>query len=67
MQLRSLVCHELEISTLGAFSPQTASLAAQWMQFSTDLQRACYGSEAPDNKRLHQLFDEARFWIAHRT
>ncbi len=67
MQLRSLVCHELEISTLGAFRPQTASLAAQWTQFSTDLQSACYGIEAPDNKRLRQLIEEARFWIAHRT
>lgn len=66
MQLRSLICHELEISTLGAFRPQTTSLEAQWMQFSTALQSACYSSEAPDNKRLHQLIDEARFWIAHR-
>jgi hypothetical protein len=66
MQLRSLICHELEISTLAAFRPQTTSLEAQWMQFSIALQSACYSRKAPDNKRLHQLIDEARFWIAHR-
>jgi hypothetical protein len=67
MQLLSLICHELEIPVLGAFRPHRASLEAQWAQFSTALHSACYSREAPDNKRLHQLIDEARFWIAHRA
>ena len=66
-QLARLLCQNLQIPRISAFSLDTQLNNTAWNKFSTALQVACYSRQSLDKKTMTNMLDEAEAWLQQKS